>query len=98
MKIRVTVIHALPEAQTIVELELRQGATVADALVASGLRQILPGNSFAGYRIGIWGACVLPDVELRDFDRVEIYRELVADPKQARRQRARQQRASRTRR
>jgi hypothetical protein len=98
MKIRVEVVYALPQAQTIVELELRQGATVADALTASRLQEILPGNSFAGFRIGVWGACVSPHTELRDCDRVEIYRELVADPKQARRQRARQQRASRMRR
>jgi hypothetical protein len=98
MKIRVAVVYALPEAQTIVELELRQGATVADALTASRLREILPGNSFAGFRIGVWGASVLPDAELRDRDRVEVYRELVVDPKQARRQRARRQRVSRARR
>lgn len=98
MKIRVEVVYAFPEAQTIVELELRQGATIAEALTASRLREILPGNSFAGFRIGVWGACVLPDTELRDRDRVEIYRELIADPKQARRQRAKQQRVSRTRR
>ncbi|MBI3528556.1 MAG: RnfH family protein [Betaproteobacteria bacterium] len=98
MKIRVAVVYALPEAQAIVELELRQGATVADALAASRLQDILPGNSFAGLRIGVWGASVLPDTELRDRDRVEIYRGLVADPKQARRKRARQQRVSRMRR
>lgn len=98
MKIRVAVVYALPEGQTIIELELRQGATVADALTASRIQEILPGNSFAGFRVGVWGAAVLPDAELRDRDRVEIYRELVADPKQARRKRARQQRVSGTRR
>jgi len=98
MNIRVEVVYALPDAQTIVELELRPGATVADALTASRLQEMLPGNSFAGFRIGVWGACVLPATELRDRDRVEIYRELLADPKQARRQRARQQRVSGTRR
>ena len=98
MKIRVEVVYALPDSQMIVELVLRQGATVADALTASRLQEILPGNSFAGFRIGVWGASVLPDTELRDRDRVEIYRELVADPKQARHQRATQQRVARTRR
>ena len=98
MKIRIAVVYALPEEQTSVELELRQGATVADALTASRLQEILPGNSFAGFRIGVWGASVAPHTELRDHDRVEIYRELVADPKQARRRRARQQRVSRMRR
>lgn len=98
MKIRVEVVYALPYAQDIIELELRQGATVADALAASRIQRSLPDNSFAGFRIGVWGVAVLPDTELRDRDRVEIYRGLVADPKQARRQRAGQQRASRTRR
>lgn len=98
MKIRVAVVYALPGAQTIIELELPQGAIVADALAASRLQEILPGKSFAGFRIGVWGASVLPDAELRDRDRVEIYRELVADPMQARRQRAKRQRVSRTRR
>ena len=98
MKIRVTVVYALPQAQTIVELELQQGATVGDALTASRLQEILPGKSFARFRIGVWGGSVSPHTKLRDRDRVEIYRELVADPKQARRQRAREQRAPRMRR
>lgn len=98
MRIRVEVVYALPYAQKTIELELQQGATVADALAASQLQNSLPGNSFTGVRIGVWGATVLPNTELRDRDRVEIYRELVADPKQARRQRARQQRVARIRR
>ena len=98
MTIRVEVVYALPYAQKIIELELQQGATVADALADSRLQKSLPDNSFAGFRIGVWGAVVLPDTELRDRDRVEIYRELIADPKQARRQRAGQQKVARTRR
>ena len=98
MKIRVVVVYALPEEQTNVELELPQGASVADALAASRLQEILPGNSFAGFRIGVWGVRVVPDAELRDGDRVEIYRELEADPKQTRRRRAGLQRRTGTRR
>jgi hypothetical protein len=98
MRIRVEVVYALPEAQTIVEVELEGGARVADALDAIRLHQRPAGASLAGSRIGIWGVPATPDTELRDRDRVEIYRELVADPKQARRQRARQQRVPRTRR
>ena len=94
MKIRVEVVHALADAQTIIEVELEQGARVADALVAAGLQGGLPANSC----LGIWGALASLDTELRDRDRVESYRELVADPKQARRQRARQQRGANTRR
>jgi putative ubiquitin-RnfH superfamily antitoxin RatB of RatAB toxin-antitoxin module len=87
MKIRVEVVYALPNAQTITQIELESGARVADALAACGTPELLPGR-----HIGIWGVPVFLDTELRDRDRVEIYRELVADPKQARRQRARQQR------
>lgn len=98
MKIRVEVVYALPDAQTIVEIELEQGARVADALAASRLSQRLPGGVLSGHRIGIWGTAALPDTELRDRDRVEIYRELVVEPKQARRHRAKQQRGTGTRR
>ncbi len=98
MKIRVEVVYALPDAQTIIEMELMQGARVADALATFRLPQLLPGGSLAGHHIGIWGKPALLDTELRDRDRVEIYRELVADPKQARRQRAKQQRGTNRRR
>ena len=91
MKMRIEVVYALAQAQTIIALELEPGARVADALAASGLLALAQGR-----RVGIWGAPALPDTELRDRDRVEIYRELAADPKQVRRQRARQQRGTGT--
>lgn len=92
MKIRVEVVYALAHAQQILPLELEQGARVADALAAAGLLAELPDR--ASTHVGIWGQRTSLDTELRDRDRVEIYRDLVADPKQARRQRARQQRGS----
>jgi putative ubiquitin-RnfH superfamily antitoxin RatB of RatAB toxin-antitoxin module len=98
LKIRIEVVYALPDAQTSVGVELERGARVVEALNASNLQERLPGVTLAGCRIGIWGVPAMPDTELRDHDRVEIYRDLIADPKQARRQRVRQQRASKTRR
>lgn len=86
MKIRVEVVYALAHVQTIIELELEQGARVAQALEASGLREQI--GELCGYPVGIWGARAAIDTPLRDGDRVEIYRELTADPKQARRRRA----------
>jgi uncharacterized protein len=67
------------------------------ALAASGLAK-LTGQSPCADNIGVWGTPALPDTELRDQDRVEIYRDLVADPKQARRHRAGQQRGAKARR
>jgi len=97
MKIRIEVVYALADVQTVVALELEQGARVADALAASGLPDALRAGLPSGCRIGIWGAPASPDTVLRARDRVEIYRELVADPKQARRQRASLQRVTKTR-
>ena len=94
MKIRVEVVYALADAQTTVEVELEEGARVADALAASGLPGLLPGEAPSSSRIGIWGTPASPHTELRDRDRVELYRDLEADPKEARRQRARLQRTT----
>jgi putative ubiquitin-RnfH superfamily antitoxin RatB of RatAB toxin-antitoxin module len=91
MKIRVEVVYALAQAQQVRELELEQGARVMDALAVCGLAEV-PGGRPGDHHIGIWGAPASLGTLLRDRDRVEIYRELVADPKQARRRRATQQR------
>jgi len=93
MKILVEVVYARADAQKVVALELEQGARVADALAASGLADLAATPAHRNH-IGIWGTLASPDTELRDHDRVEIYRDLVADPKQARRQRARQYKKS----
>lgn len=94
MKIRVEVVYALVDSQTVVEVELAPGACVADALIAASLQNPLFGGPPSAMKIGIWGAPASPEKGLRDRDRVEIYRELQADPKQARRQRAKLQRGT----
>jgi len=89
MKIRVEVVHALAHAQTVIQLELEQGARAADALAAARMQGLVFGESVSeDPQIGIWGVHASLDTELRDRDRVEIYRALLADPKQARRRRA----------
>ncbi|HEY8708231.1 MAG TPA: RnfH family protein [Burkholderiaceae bacterium] len=74
-----------------VPLSMLAGATVADALHQSGLQQRHPGVDLSAASIGIWGALCRRDDVLRDRDRVEVYRSLVVDPKEARRQRYRAQ-------
>jgi putative ubiquitin-RnfH superfamily antitoxin RatB of RatAB toxin-antitoxin module len=75
-----------------VELLLNPGATVGDALAASGLQARHPEVDLSALAAGIWGAlCERGDV-LRDRDRVELYRPLRVDPKEARRQRQQVQR------
>jgi uncharacterized protein len=88
MKVVVQVVYALPGAQEVVEVELEQGATVDAALNASGILARHREIDLKTQRIGVWGRPVTLATEVRDRDRVEIYRALSADPKQARRRRA----------
>ena len=71
-------------------LQLPAGATVADALAQSGLLQRHPGIDLDTQRVGVWGSLRALGDELRDQDRVEVYRPLQVDPKEARRLRHRQ--------
>jgi putative ubiquitin-RnfH superfamily antitoxin RatB of RatAB toxin-antitoxin module len=83
---RIEVVYALPQQQERVLLDLAPGSTVLDAIQASGLLQRLPQIELS--RSGVWGRPVSPDTLLRELDRVEVYRPLIADPKVVRRQRA----------
>jgi putative ubiquitin-RnfH superfamily antitoxin RatB of RatAB toxin-antitoxin module len=80
MALRVEVVLARPDGAEIVAIRLADGATVRDALAATGLK---------GNQAGIFGKRVTMDTRLADGDRVEIYRPLKLDPKEARRRRAR---------
>jgi len=87
--LRVAVVVALAGRQDVVELELADGSRVADALEASAVRPLLESFDRGALAVGIWSRRVALDTRLRDGDRVEIYRPLVADPKAQRRTRAR---------
>ncbi|MBL8451996.1 MAG: RnfH family protein [Zoogloea sp.] len=87
--INVDVCYALRDRQEIVHLRLPEGCTVQRAIEASGLLQKHPEIDLAkGNKLGVFAKLVKPDAVLRDKDRVEIYRPLIADPKEVRRKRA----------
>jgi putative ubiquitin-RnfH superfamily antitoxin RatB of RatAB toxin-antitoxin module len=86
--VEVEVIYATPARQVRYAVRLREGGTVADAIRASGLLQAFPEIDLAANRVGIYGSLVPLGRLVRDGDRVEIYRPLTADPKEARRRRA----------
>lgn len=92
MSLRVWVVAALPDRQEVIELELAEGATVADALREARVAENHPGLAQAA--VGIWARRVERTQRLRDGDRVEVYRELQADAKAQRRERARRLRTS----
>lgn len=86
---RAQVAYALPDEQVVIEIELPAGATVGDAIRASGILGRFPQIDLAHVAVGIFGErAALADV-VTEGDRVEIYRPLLADPKEARRRRAR---------
>ena len=83
----IEVVYALPAAQTLVCLRVSAGATVEQALTQSGLLARYPALDLATARVGVFGKIVTLDTLLRAGDRVEIYRPLLIEPKEARRRR-----------
>jgi putative ubiquitin-RnfH superfamily antitoxin RatB of RatAB toxin-antitoxin module len=86
--LRIEVVYALPGQQEVVPLTMHAGATLQQAVEASGLLAKYPEIDLAGGKFGIYSKLTKPDTALRDRDRVEIYRALIADPKEVRKQRA----------
>ena len=84
----IEVIYALPTKQHLASLQLPAGSTVRQAIEASGLLQKYPEIDLAKNKVGIFAKLSKLEATLRDHDRVEIYRPLLADPKEVRKQRA----------
>ncbi len=87
-QINVEVCYPLPHKQEVVRLRIAAGSTLQQALESSGLLAKYPEIDLKKNKFGIWNKLSKPDAVLRDFDRVEIYRPLIADPKEVRKQRA----------
>jgi putative ubiquitin-RnfH superfamily antitoxin RatB of RatAB toxin-antitoxin module len=84
----VEVVYALPEKTELVRLSMPEGSTVLQAVEASGLLLKHPEIDVKKNKFGIYAKLAKADAVLRDRDRVEIYRPLIADPKEVRKQRA----------
>ncbi|MGV2287541.1 RnfH family protein [Trinickia sp. YCB016] len=83
----VEVCYALPEAQTLIAVDVPAGATVQQAIDASGILRKHPEIDLSTQKVGIYGKVKPLDAPLADHDRVEIYRPLIVDPKMARQRR-----------
>ena len=88
--IAVEVVYALPDRQALISLTVPRGTTVREAALRCGLDRHFPGLDLANSPLGIFGKAVLrpEERELETGDRVEIYRPLIADPKEVRKRRA----------
>ena len=89
-RIRIEVAYATPSKQVILELEIAAGTRPRDAVRASAITDHFPEIDPETCDIGVFGKLIPADYELTDGDRIEIYRPLIADPKEIRRQRAAQ--------
>ena len=87
--LRVRVVYAGERAQHVRDIVLAPGSTVADSITGSGIIEAANLGEDDLRHVGIFGRVVTPQTLLRDGDRVEIYRDLKVDPKEARRRRAR---------
>lgn len=86
--ITVEVAYARPDEQLILAVELAAGSTLLQAVEQSGMLERFPEIDPAAMKVGIFGKLKKTDQVLQPGDRVEIYRPLIADPKQVRKQRA----------
>lgn len=89
--IRVEVAYALPDEQVILSLDVPADDTVEHVIRRSGILERFPQIDLDKDKVGIFGKMCKLDARLRDRDRIEIYRPLIADPKEVRRQKAEMQ-------
>lgn len=85
--IHVQVCYATPNLQVLRDLNVASDSTLQQAVALSGILQDFPEIDLAASRVGIFGKLKNLDASLREHDRIEIYRPLIADPKEARRRR-----------
>ena len=84
----VEVAYALPDKQSLVILEVEEGTTIKEAIEASGILDTYNQIDLTIDKVGIFSKLASLDTVLREKDRVEIYRPLIADPKKVRKERA----------
>ncbi|MDT8841351.1 RnfH family protein [Paraburkholderia fungorum] len=86
-RLSIEVCYALADEQTLIAVDLPEGATLQQALDASGILQRYPQIDLGTQKVGVFGKLKPLDTVLADHDRVEIYRPLLVDPKLSRQRR-----------
>lgn len=87
-QLSIEVVYGTPQRQEIVNVEVDDGTSIEQAIMASGIIEEFPEIDLTVNNVGIWNrAAKLKDI-VKDLDRIEIYRPLIADPKEVRKRRA----------
>lgn len=87
-KILIELVYALPDEQKILEIEVAPDTNVKQAIELSGILQQYPEIDLTKNKVGIFSKVTKLDTLLRERDRIEIYRPLIADPKEVRKKKA----------
>ncbi len=86
--IHIEVVYGTPTKQELLSVPVSQGTTVEQAIVESGIMELFPEIDLKKNKVGIWNRAAKLSEELQDLDRIEVYRPLIADPKEVRKRRA----------
>lgn len=86
--LHIQICYAEPDYQLLRDLDVAVGTTLQEALLQSGILREVSAIDLTACKVGIFGKVKAPETVLRQFDRIEIYRPLIADPKESRRTRA----------
>ncbi len=87
-KISIEVVYGVPHKQKILTLLVDEGTNVEQAIIDSGIIKLFPEIDLNVNKVGIWNRAVKLSEVLADLDRIEVYRPLIADPKDVRKRRA----------
>ncbi|WP_199609209.1 RnfH family protein [Flocculibacter collagenilyticus] len=87
-RISIEVAYATPEKQSIIDVNIDHDCTVEQAILQSGILGMYPEIDLKENKVGIWNRAAKLSDQLREADRIEIYRPLIADPKEVRKRRA----------
>lgn len=90
--LQIEVCYALPNEQRIFAFEVPDDCNVEHAIKRSGVLEAYPEIALETFKVGIFGKMCKLSATLRDKDRIEIYRKLIADPKESRRQKVEMER------
>ncbi len=86
--IEIEVVYGVAHKQRLMSLSVKSGITVEQAIIESGMLSLFDEIDLAINKVGIWNRAVKLSDEVNDLDRIEIYRPLIADPKEVRKRRA----------
>lgn len=87
-KIQIEVVYGLPDRQELLTLLVDEGTLLEQGIIASGILSVFEEIDLTINNVGIWNRAAKLTDTLRDLDRIEIYRPLIADPKEVRKRRA----------